>query len=239
MLNFALTLEYLEAEFYRLGIFYSESPYSSDPLIPVSTTTANGTQNDQAAIRTIAAHEAAHVYGLRSIIQSLGKTPVDSPKFDYSGGKGSGIGPFQNVFDDYGMFLALAQTFEDTGVRAYKGAAPLIMSNNTVLTAALRIHSVEARHAAHIRTMRRLSPSSFTMNNATYHPRPWITGADSDISGVDVSANYNGEDNTLQANIQITNINGKIISMAAASESFDEPLDMTAVLALVDPFIIP
>ena len=233
VLNFALTLEYLEAEFYRQGLIHSDPPNSNMPLIPATTGI------DQPAIRTIYAHEAAHVAGLRSIIQSLGQTPVNTPNFDFSGGKGSGVGPFQNVFTDYNVFLSLAQAFEDTGVRAYKGAAPLLMSNHPILTAALRIHSVEGRHASHIRTMRRLTPSSYSVNTVNYYPRPWITGADSEIVGVDVSANYNGEDNTLQASIQILNINGNAISQAAATQSFDEPLDMPTVLGLVSPFIAP
>jgi hypothetical protein len=48
----------------------------------------------------------------------------------------------------------LAQAFEDTGVRAYKGQAGNVMSNKTVLQAALQIHSVEARHASQVRRMR-------------------------------------------------------------------------------------
>ena len=52
--------------------------------------------------------------------------------------------------------LALAQAFEDTGVRAYKGQAGALMGNDNLLTAALQIHSVEARHASEIRRLRGL-----------------------------------------------------------------------------------
>ena len=79
---------------------------------------------------------------------AAGGTPVAEPTFDFSGGKGSGNGPFANAFNDYSLFLAVAQTLEDTGVRAYKGQAGNLISSDDVLTAALRIHSVEARHAA-------------------------------------------------------------------------------------------
>jgi|GEM_PF-4100513 len=51
-------------------------------------------------------------------------------------------------------FLELSQTFEDTGVKAYKGQAGNLITSPTLLTAALRIHSVEARHAAEIRRLR-------------------------------------------------------------------------------------
>jgi rubrerythrin len=50
--------------------------------------------------------------------------------------------------------LALAQAFEDTGVRAYKGQAANLMSKPDLLTAALQIHSVEARHASEVRRLR-------------------------------------------------------------------------------------
>jgi rubrerythrin len=57
-------------------------------------------------------------------------------------------------FTDYQQFLALAQAFEDTGVRAYKGQAANLMSKPDLLTAALQIHSVEARHASEVRRLR-------------------------------------------------------------------------------------
>jgi hypothetical protein len=51
------------------------------------------------------------------------------------------------VFTNYETFKAVAQAFEDTGVRAYKGQAPALLPYDAVLQAALTIHSVEARHA--------------------------------------------------------------------------------------------
>ena len=59
-----------------------------------------------------------------------------------------------DTFGDYPTFQLLAQGFEDFGVRAYKGQAPNLMASDAVLTAALRIHSVEARHASEIRRLR-------------------------------------------------------------------------------------
>jgi hypothetical protein len=68
--------------------------------------------------------------------------------------------------------------------------------------------------------------------------RPWITGNNSNINSADVQKSYNGEDNTLQANIQITGINGQQIAIDAASESFDEPLTMEELIVIVDPFLV-
>ncbi|MBC7904346.1 MAG: ferritin-like domain-containing protein [Gemmatimonadaceae bacterium] len=216
ILNYALTLEYLEAEFYAMGIAKGTA------LIPAGAPAA--------AIQTIGGHETAHVNFLRTAITGAGGAPVAKPKFDFSGAKGAGNGPFKDVFTSYALFLAVAQTFEDTGVRAYKGRAAEIVKGGDVLTAALNIHSVEARHAAHIRQMRKA--------NAFGDVKPWITGKDSGI-GPSVQASYNGEELTNQAGIEIVNINGKSISANAASEAFDEPLTKAQVLAIVDPFIAP
>ena len=125
--------------------------------------------------------------------------------------------------------MAVAQAFEDTGVRAYKGQAGNLISNNDVLTAALQIHSVEARHAAYVRYLRQ-------KRGATAN-KPWITGKEAGgIPGVDPV--YAGEENTTQAMVQITGINGMSVSANAASEAFDEPLTQAQVTAIVDPFII-
>lgn len=220
VLNYALTLEYLEARFYANGLI-------SPGLIPAGAPTG--------AITTIKDHEVAHVDFLKSAITASGGTPVTEPTFDFTAGNGSGAGPFVGVFSNYGLFLAVAQTFEDTGVRAYKGAAGDLISNNDVLTAALNIHSVEARHASHIRQMRKANGS---LVPAGVNVKPWITLNQSGIASAAVQASYNGEENTTQAGVQITGINGQSISAEAASESFDEPLSMAQVLAIVDPFIV-
>lgn len=213
VLQFALTLEYLEYEFYLKACNVSKS------LIP--------TEAGRGAIVTIRTHEKQHVDFLKKTIKSLGSTPVDEPKFDFSAGKGTGTGPFADVFKNYELFLAVAQTFEDTGVRAYKGQAGALIQEDGILEAALNIHSVEARHASHIRQMR---------NAIGADVKPWITGKDTGGIGAAVQASYDGEELTNQATIEIVNINGFDISAAAASEAFDEPLTKAQVLAIVDPF---
>ncbi len=220
VLNFALTLEYLEAEFYNVGL-------ASASLIPAG--------DDRLAFQVIADHENAHVVFLRTTITSLGGTPVAKPTFDFTAGNGTGTGPFTGVFSNYSLFLAVAQTFEDTGVRAYKGQATRLISSNEILRAALRIHSVEARHAAHVREIRsRRTGDSLVVGM----PQPWITLNQSNIASALVQPSYNGEQNTVQAGVQITGINGFPISMEDASEAFDEPLTKEQVLMIVDPFIV-
>ncbi len=221
ILNYALTLEYLEAKFYVMG-------NAASALIPAA---------DKPVFQTIGAHETAHVNFLKTAISSLGGTPVPEPTFDFTAGNGSGAGPFAGVFTNYSLFLAVAQTFEDTGVRAYKGQAaePALMANNAVLTAALNIHSVEARHAAKVRMIRKADNG---LVPAGVNVKPWITLKQSGISSTAVQASYDGEEITNQATVEIVNINGQTISANAASEAFDEPLSMSQVLAIVDPFIV-
>lgn len=215
VLNYALTLEYLEAEFYTRAVD-----------APGLTTTLTGAA--RTAFITIRDHENAHVTLLKNTIAALGGTAVTKPTFDFSGGNGSGAGPYATVFTNYDVLLAVAQAFEDTGVRAYKGQADKLMSNNDVLTAALQIHSVEARHASHLRYMRK---------NRGAAQDPWITGSDPGGITGPATAVYSGEDVTTQANVNIVGINGKAIDSSDASEAFDEPLTMQQVLAIVDPFI--
>lgn len=208
VLNYALTLEYLEAEYYTMGA-------AAAGLVPAGAAAG--------AIATIRDHEVAHVNFLKTAIQGAGGTPVAKPNFDFTA-----KGAFADVFSNYDTFLAVAQAFEDTGVRAYKGQAGKLISNNDVLTAALNIHSVEARHAAHIRSMRRARGASV---------KPWITG--NDLGGLPSATApiYAGEETVTQAGVAITSINGMDISTEDASEAFDEPLTEQQVLAIVTPFL--
>lgn len=215
-LNFALTLEYLESNFYIQAV--------ASGIIPSG--------EDMTALTVIRDHENEHVQFLTTAIKAAGGTPVSftADKFDFTAG-----GAFGNVFTDYGTLLAVAQTFEDTGVRAYKGQAGNLISNNDYLTAALQIHSVEARHAARLREMRQVNGS---LVPAGVTVKPWITLDQSGIGTSAVQASYAGEENVTQAGVTITNIGGKDISAAAASEAFDEPLTKEQILAIVKPFIV-
>ncbi len=224
-LNLALLAEMLETKFYRTAL-------DTPNLITAA--------QDRSEIELIYANEAAHRRLVRDTIVSLGGMPRTEPTFDFSGGSGPagpgfGMGPYADVFTDYPTFLGVAQTFETNGVRAYKGGAPNLMSNNAVLEAALNIHSVEARHAAHIMMMRK-------RNGHATDIKPWLTLNDSKLPPGpkrDAAAGvYAGEEMTMQATVNIINIGGKDVSQAAASESFDEPLTAAEVMANVDPFVV-
>jgi len=223
VLNFALTLEYLEAEFYTKVV---GSPGY------MTTTAVN-----QAALVKIRDDENKHVAFLKSV---LGSAAVAKPTFDLTGGNGSGTGPFAGYLNSYAVQLAMAQTFEDTGVRAYKGQAGNLQSNRTVLTAALNIHSVEGRHASHIRKMRRELNAAIPASQMPL--KPWITlnysGIEYPPAQAAINASYAGEELTTQAGVNIIGLGGSFNTSKAASEGFDEPLTMAQVLAIVDPFIV-
>lgn len=99
---------------------------------------------------------------------------ITANDFDFTGGNGSGTGPFATATTNLDVLLLATQAFEDTGVRAYKGqAGRFLIAGNTnadiAMESALRIHSVEARHASKIRRIRRMrNPSDTTLRFSGY-----------------------------------------------------------------------
>ncbi len=143
ILNFALNLEYLEAEFYA----YATTGSGLNPSLFTGTGTQGATTGgvrvtmDAAtmAIATeIANDEMEHVAFLRS---ALGSYAVAKPAINLAA---------LGSVNTQALFLAIARAFEDVGVSAYAGAAPLITSK-TYLQAAAQILAVEAYHAGNIR----------------------------------------------------------------------------------------
>ncbi|TVP58960.1 MAG: ferritin-like domain-containing protein [Gemmatimonadales bacterium] len=195
ILNFALTLEYLEAEYYTLGV-------QASGLIP----SAHVPIFDLLRI-----HEVQHVELLQSV---LGDAAVAKPTFDFTAG-----GAF-DPFNDYAQFQILAQAFEDTGVRAYKGGAAGLNSAPDLLDAALQVHSVEARHASEVRALRGQSR--------------WIQFDETDVAAI--AAVYAGEANTTHAGVEVTGVTG--VSERGVTEAWDEPLSVAAVLEIAGLFIV-
>ncbi|MDQ2833945.1 MAG: ferritin-like domain-containing protein [Acidobacteriota bacterium] len=166
ILNFALNLEYLEAEFYLYAATGSGLS-SKDALTGAGTTKVpantipvpwtNSTFRQYA--NEIAQDELDHVRAIQAAITGNKGTPVPRPNIDLTF-----FGPLAvaasittdptafNPFASNNAFLVGAFIFEDVGVTAYTGAAPLLTSN-AILSAAAGIQATEAYHAAEIRTL--------------------------------------------------------------------------------------
>lgn len=244
-IDFALILEIFENEFYKAVLGTSSSAAQNNAFAAVRG------QIPAAAIPTfqqIQKHEAAHVAFLQAngAVNSLNLTATS---FDFTGARGAGNGPFGAATGNLAFLLAVAQAAEDTGVRAYKGQAANLMSNTAVLEAALRIHSVEARHAAKIRRLRRANGGPAVLKHSGT-----VSGSGSAAAGVSNLANppaavvaafdaiYAGEGATMQLNIDVsagTGLPSGVNTTAAATEAFDEPLTRDQVRAIVQPFFIP
>ena len=102
-------------------------------------------------------HQSQHAAFLVQALQNAGAVVPALPSFDFSGRRGMATNPvlFPSVLTVYEDFLALAQQLEDLGVRLYKTQVLFISNDPQLARAALRLHTVEARHAAHIRSLRR------------------------------------------------------------------------------------
>lgn len=252
VLNLALSLEYLEFYFYDNGLTVPN-------LIPTA---------DRPAFEVIRNDESGHIKVLRGALGSAAIPAPDRNLFDYTGGRGTQAGPFADVFIAYARFLGVAQSFVDTGVRAYKGGAPILMPNKDILDAALNIHSVEARHSSHVRTVRRGQAAGQSGPGATgvlgdttnlnQRPKSWISGNDnggpspgtmpstadvygpgSPATGAADAVFFPAEGNVSQAGRDITTISGgAAVSVNLASEAFDEPLDAGTVKRIARNFVV-
>jgi hypothetical protein len=183
-LNFALNLEYLEAEFY-LNAATGSGLSSADALTGAGTVTGGGVMVPTtgpgisaaysafftAYLNEVAQDELNHVRALQATITALGGTPVPRPAINLSFfatlATAAGITTSNTFtpFDSIPDFLIGSFTFEDVGVTAYTGAAPLITSA-AVLNAAAGIQAVEAYHASIVRTL--IVAADFAAGNTAY-----------------------------------------------------------------------
>jgi rubrerythrin len=151
ILNYALTLEYLEAAFYEGA---AKTPGLSKKVAGY--------------VKTFGAEEQEHVDALTATIKDLGGTPVKAPRVD-----------FGDAFTSADKLVPLAVTFEDAGVSAYNGAAPMIESKDLLATAG-GIVQVEARHAAVIRQAAAQNPApdafdrTLTMDEVLEAVQPYV-----------------------------------------------------------------
>jgi hypothetical protein len=172
VLNFALNLEYLEAEFYSFattgasitaqgvavdGVATGANSPAGGPVITKggSTVVPFTTPAIRDFALELAADERNHVVALRTRISQLGGAPVARPTIDLlnsfnAAASAAGLGASFDPFASELNFLLGSFIFEDVGVTAYKGGSPLLR-NRQILEDAAGILAVEAYHAAAIR----------------------------------------------------------------------------------------
>ena len=216
ILNFALNLEYLEAQFYNLAVY----GVTIDKLpTPIPTGVNGGTGGTVTLKPTFtpvpfllpliksyatetATEEGKHVLFLQS---ALGKLAVSMPNIDLFNSfnalaKAAGIASTFDPFASDANFLIGAYIFEDVGVTAYHGAAPLISDKKNILPAAVGIHAVEAYHAGLVRlsintvdagagTLTGYTQKISALRSLLANPAPSTTVDDIGVTQVQVSLN--------------------------------------------------
>ena len=207
--NFALNLEYLEAEFYTRAAF-GQGLQSGDVQGTGTLGTVSGGRQVQFADQYIAKYaveiandELAHVRTIRSV---LGSAAVARPSIDLElaftlAARAAGLVGPNDTFDAFGSdsnFLLAAFLFEDVGVTAYNGAAPLI-TDPTNLTYAAKIYAVEGYHAGAVRTL--------LYANGFYNQAQAISSARNSLDGNNGFDQGIGDVNT--SNIIVSNASGE------------------------------
>lgn len=226
ILNFALNLEYLEAEFYTAATtgstIASKGLNVSGAGTPGATTGGNMVNFTSTQVQAIAqelAHdEQTHVTLLQGAIAGLGGQPVAKPAINLDA---LGIG-----FGSQNDFLTVARALEDVGVTAYGGAAPLI-SNKTILGYAARVLAVEAMHSGNIRLLvAQNSIMTMALDGVDHVPPPsgteYFTTDTLALSEVRSPGEvlflaYGGAANATAGGFFPSGVNGRINTSAAAS----------------------
>ncbi|MBB6143262.1 hypothetical protein HNQ77_001206 [Silvibacterium bohemicum] len=200
ILNFALNLEYLEAQFYTIATTGAALPAS---MTASGSGTAGGTVTVKANAMVpfvtpflqqfameVATDEQNHVNFLRT---ALGTAAVAQPNIDLLNSfnalaVAAGLGATFDPFASETNFLLGAFIFEDVGVTAYQGAAGLI-SSKAYLDKAVGIHGVEAYHAGSIRTrIYQAGAAAQTASQAIAATRAKLDGTNTDDIGVGTSS---------------------------------------------------
>lgn len=174
VLNFALNLEYLEAEFYLRAVTGNGVPAADGGGATITVPGTTMVNFTDMFIKEIAVEQAqtelSHIRALRATITANGGTPINQPALNYTDAfntiaMAAGIGTSFNPFANQLNYLIGALTFPDVGVTAYTGGASLLQSK-TILAAAAGFQATEAYHAGMFRNV--LAYQSLAAKDTTY-----------------------------------------------------------------------
>ena len=194
--NFALNLEYLEAEYYLRGV-------TGQTLDQATGTNLGGTVREgrqvnfigpvrKAFVEDIARNELAHVNFLRT---TMGSRAIQRPTINLDASfqavaQAAGIGGFDPFANETNFYIG-AYLFEDVGVTAYKGAAALIQDPG-LLTSAAGILAAEADHAGVIRSvLYRIGGTGIAAANSISNLRDTLDGPDQQDQGLTIDGRAN------------------------------------------------
>lgn len=237
-LNLQLEIAYMQYNFYHKA-------NNTGNLVPPVPSNGNP---DKTGFTTIENQKLAQVKYLTDLITNRGGTPF-TPKgynpnvtgfpeyvpsaYDFTAAASSYASIFANIYYNYSTLLIEAQILEDTGVHAWQGNMTQFTAEPVLLTQAMQLQSTCARHAAHIRFVRRQPPVS-----APDAPASWISNNIPPL--VALQSYYNNEDNINQMGVDITSLPGATgtgnIPRLSASAAFDEAYDNAIIKTLIAPF---
>lgn len=178
---------------------------------------------DAGAMTAIHGHEQAHVAALTTAITARGGTPTAQPTWDFTAG--GALAGFDFGLGQYPTFVGIAQALEDLGVRALKGQLTALMADKAALSLFMGIHTVEAQHAARVRSIRA--------------QKSWPTQGSRDTLPEFLQPVYTGEELAVQGTVNVSTLPLAAINGGAdaATQAFDEPLGGTAATAVINLFV--
>jgi hypothetical protein len=235
-INLLLRLEDMMVAFYTQAL-----------AAPVLTNSATARPD----FERLLAQQQNHAEFWRSVFSAAGLTPPaprQTDNYDFSGRKNDPANPelFPEVMTSYSAFLQLTQQLEDASASIYLGQIPAFGSDKQLLEAVLRLQIVEARHASHVRTLRRTAadavavkswPSKLdpAVNPAVLVPSP----ASSTAAPVSIYS-FESKETQLVDNSEVPFLGvltgNTAVQFSALAEAFDEPLPTRQATALLDIF---
>ena len=204
---FAQSISFMQAALYTQGL-------SITGLIPDA---------DKTAFQKILADKKGHSGFWSYYLYATGNPVPTPPAYDFTA-----KGALPKAFTDYGTFLTIAQAMEDVGVRMYLTAINELVTNKEFRSNAVNMATTNARHAAHVRFLRR---------NMGIDMMPWIAGTQANSIVGEIIKAYQEEDVIMQLNNNVVGINGFDVSFNTATEAFDEPIQRLLAEAFMKPYI--